>query len=70
MNNRLDSRFAAVDGRFEEMNNRLDNRFAEINSRFNEMGNRYSVLIVVTVGAWVTIMAALITALVALFLTR
>ena len=42
------------------MSSRMDRRFAEINSRFDELGNRYNVLIMVMVGAWVTIIAALV----------
>ncbi len=49
-----------MDRRFTEMSSRMDRRFAEINSRFDELGNRYNVLIMVMVGAWVTIIAALV----------
>lgn len=63
----MNSRFAEVNSRFDEVYSRMDSRFAEVdsrfaevNSRFDELNSRINVLIVVMVGAWMTIIAALI----------
>ena len=68
MNSRLNGMQRAIDGlraetnsRFDELNRTIDGLRAETNSRFNT-------LIVVIAASWVTLMAAMITVLVTLFL--
>ena len=68
MNSRLDGMQRAIDGLRGEMNNLRGEMNQAIDGLRGEMNNRYNTLVMLIVASWVTIMAALITALVALFL--
>ena len=64
---RLEGAYEQVDRRLDDMHRAIESLRAdlnglraEMNSRFNEMSNRYNVLIVVMVGAWVTLIALMI----------
>ena len=61
---RLEGTYDQVDRRLDDMHQSLEGLRTETNSRFNEMSsrmeNQFNILIVVMVGAWVTLMAAII----------
>ncbi len=52
-----EQRISRLEGAFEQLSVRLD----EMNSRLNEMNSRINTLTHLMGGAWVTIMAAIIT---------
>ena len=68
-------RLSRLEGAYEQVSRRLDDLYltvntlrTEMNSRFDELNSRINVLIVVMVGGWMTIIAALIAAFIALYL--
>ena len=66
---RLEGVCEQIDRRLDDMHRAIEGLRSEMNSRFfGELNTRINVLIMLLVAAWVTIMAALITALVALSL--
>ena len=65
---RLEGAYEQVDRRLNETTHAINGLRAEMNRRFAEVNSRCNTLVMLIVAAWVTIMAALITALVALFL--
>ena len=65
---RLEGAYEQVDRRLNETPHAINGLRAEMHRRFTEMSSRFNTLVMLIVAAWVTIMAALITALVALFL--
>ena len=64
----LEGTYEQVDRRLDDMNSRLDGMQRAIDGLRAELNNRYNTLVMLIVASWVTIMATLITALVALFL--
>ena len=61
-------RISRLEGAYEQVDRRLGDMHQAIEGLRTEMNNRYNGLVMLIVASWVTIMAALITTLVTLFL--
>ena len=66
----VDARLADINNRLDSMSNRIDSMEAKFESRINgleaSMNARFNTQLILTVGSWVTLMAAII----AIFFTK
>ncbi len=58
---RLEGAYEQVDTRLADINHRFDSFEASMNARLAEINAHMNTLTILTVGGWVTIMAAIVT---------
>ena len=58
---RLEGAYEQVDARLADINHRIGSFEASMNARLAEINARMNTLTILTVGGWVTLMAAIVT---------